>query len=105
LKFLVVIGRLKVPKTTEKSAGAAEDDVLIVNGNKTKCIMATKEPSQLPWKDLGVDFVIESTGLFTDSDKAKGHLAAGAKKVTVKTGDQERIPLKFELPVGLAPGK
>ena len=43
--------------------------------------MATKDPSQLPWKALGVDYVIESTGLFTDSEKAKGHLAAGAKKV------------------------
>jgi glyceraldehyde 3-phosphate dehydrogenase len=43
--------------------------------------MATKEPGQLPWKALGVDYVIESTGLFTDSEKAKGHLAAGAKKV------------------------
>ncbi len=45
--------------------------------------MATKEPSQLPWKDLGVEYVIESTGLFTDSEKAKGHLAAGAKKVII----------------------
>src|SRR5208337_3188095 len=60
-----------------------EDDVLIVNGHKTKCIMATKEPSQLPWKDLGVEFVIESTGLFTDSEKAKGHLSAGAKRVII----------------------
>ena len=56
---------------------------MIVNGSKTKCIMATKEPSQLPWKDLGVEYVIESTGLFTDSEKAKGHLAAGAKKVII----------------------
>jgi glyceraldehyde 3-phosphate dehydrogenase len=45
--------------------------------------MAQKEPSQLPWKELGVDIVIESTGLFTDSEKAKGHLAAGAKKVII----------------------
>jgi glyceraldehyde 3-phosphate dehydrogenase len=45
--------------------------------------MAQKDPSQLPWKELGVDIVIESTGLFTDSEKAKGHLAAGAKKVLI----------------------
>ena len=50
---------------------------------KIKCIMATKEPAQLPWKDLGVEYVIESTGLFTDGEKAKGHLAAGAKKVII----------------------
>jgi glyceraldehyde 3-phosphate dehydrogenase len=45
--------------------------------------MATKTPDQLPWKVLGVDYVIESTGLFTDSEKAKLHLAAGAKKVII----------------------
>ncbi len=83
LKYDSIHGRFHGTLATEKSTGAAEDDVLIVNGYKTKCIMATKEPSQLPWKDLGVEFVIESTGLFTDSDKAKGHLAAGAKKVII----------------------
>ncbi|MDR3332669.1 MAG: type I glyceraldehyde-3-phosphate dehydrogenase [Synergistaceae bacterium] len=57
-------------------------DVLTVNGLKIK---ATKEtdPTKLPWKDLGVDVVIESTGLFTDGAKAKGHLEAGAKKVII----------------------
>ncbi|OGC03591.1 type I glyceraldehyde-3-phosphate dehydrogenase [candidate division WOR-1 bacterium RIFCSPLOWO2_02_FULL_46_20] len=62
---------------------AAADDVLEVNGNKIKCIMATKEPAQLPWKALGVEYVIESTGLFTDAEKAQGHITAGAKKVIV----------------------
>ena len=57
--------------------------MLVVGGDAVKCIMATKDPSQLPWKELGVDYVIESTGLFTDSEKAKGHLAAGAKKVII----------------------
>jgi glyceraldehyde 3-phosphate dehydrogenase len=60
-----------------------EADVLVVNGHEIKCVMATKDPSQLPWKALGVEYVIESTGLFTDSEKAKGHLAAGAKKVII----------------------
>lgn len=55
----------------------------MVDGHEVRCIAATKEPSQLPWKDLGVDYVIESTGLFTDSEKAKGHLDAGAKKVII----------------------
>ncbi len=63
--------------------GLDHDDVLVINGDKTKCLLASKEPSQLPWKDLGVDYVIESTGLFTDSEKAKGHLTAGAKKVII----------------------
>jgi glyceraldehyde 3-phosphate dehydrogenase len=83
MKYDSVHGRFNGTLATEKSAGAAEDDVLIVNGHKIKCILATKEPSQLPWKDLGVEYVIESTGLFTDSEKAKGHLAAGAKKVII----------------------
>jgi glyceraldehyde 3-phosphate dehydrogenase len=65
------------------TVSAAAEDILEVNGNKIKCILATKEPSGLPWKDLGVEYVIESTGLFTDSEKAKGHLAAGAKKVII----------------------
>jgi glyceraldehyde 3-phosphate dehydrogenase len=83
LKYDSVHGRFKGTLATEKSPGAAEDDVIVVNGDKIKCVMATKEPSQLPWKDLGVEYVIESTGLFTDSEKAKGHLAAGAKKVII----------------------
>jgi glyceraldehyde 3-phosphate dehydrogenase len=61
----------------------AGEDVLVVNGHKIKCLLATKEPSALPWKDLGVDYVIEATGLFTDSEKAKGHLTAGAKRVII----------------------
>jgi glyceraldehyde 3-phosphate dehydrogenase len=83
MKYDSVHGKFPVAITTEKSAGAAEDDVIVVNGYKTKCIMATKEPSQLPWKDLGVEYVIESTGLFTEAEKAKGHITAGAKKVII----------------------
>lgn len=84
LKYDSVHGRFKAEVSTEKSSpSAAEDDVLVVNGNKIKCVMATKDPSMLPWKDLGVEIVIEATGLFTDSEKAKGHLAAGAKKVLI----------------------
>jgi glyceraldehyde 3-phosphate dehydrogenase len=83
MKYDSVHGKFKGTLSTEKSTGADEDDILIVNGHKIKCIMATKDPSQLPWKELGVEIVIESTGLFTDSEKAKGHLAAGAKKVVI----------------------
>ncbi len=83
LKFDSVHGRFTGTLATEKSPGAAEDDVIVVNGDKIKCVMATKEPSQLPWKELGVEYVIEATGLFTEFEKAKGHLAAGAKKVII----------------------
>merc|ERR1711972_232789 len=62
----------------------AAPDVLDVNGNKIKCVMASREgPKALPWKDLGVEYVIESTGLFVEADKAKGHIEAGAKKVII----------------------
>jgi glyceraldehyde 3-phosphate dehydrogenase len=84
LKYDSVHGHFKHEVTTEKSDPAKEEaDTIIVNGYKTKCIMATKNPAELPWKALGVEFVIESTGLFTDSEKAKGHLQAGAKKVII----------------------
>ena len=59
-----------------------EGDSIQVAGRKIK-VLATKDPGSLPWKDLGVDYAIESTGLFTDADKAKAHLAAGAKKVII----------------------
>ena len=82
MKYDSVHGQFKHKVETRKSEPSkTENDVLVVNGHSIKCILATKEPGQLPWKALGVDYVIESTGLFTDSEKAKGHLAAGAKKV------------------------
>jgi glyceraldehyde 3-phosphate dehydrogenase len=84
MKHDSVHGKFKHTVSTAKSDASKEEaDTLVVNGNKIKCIMATKTPDQLPWKALGVDYVIESTGLFTDSDKAKGHLTAGAKKVII----------------------
>jgi glyceraldehyde 3-phosphate dehydrogenase len=84
LKYDSVHGRFKHKVEVAKSDASKEDsDILVVNGCKTKCVMATKNPAELPWKALGVDYVIESTGLFTDSEKAKGHLEAGAKKVII----------------------
>ncbi len=58
------------------------EDSLIVNG-KTIKVLTEKDPAALPWGDLGVDIVIESTGIFTDATKAAGHLEAGAKKVLI----------------------
>ena len=84
LKYDSIHGHFRGTLSSEKSNPSLEnDDILVVNGHKIKCVLAQKDPSQLPWKELGVDIVIESTGLFTDSEKAKGHLAAGAKKVII----------------------
>ena len=60
----------------------AYEEGIIVNGKKIK-FFAEKDPANLPWKDLGVDVVIESTGFFTDATKAKAHIDAGAKKVII----------------------
>jgi len=58
------------------------DDAIVVDGREIK-VLQVKDPTTLPWGDLGVDIVIESTGIFTDAEKAKAHLQAGAKKVII----------------------
>jgi glyceraldehyde 3-phosphate dehydrogenase len=58
------------------------DDSLIIDGREIK-VLKEKDPAALPWGDLGVDIVLESTGLFTDAEKARAHLNAGAKKVVI----------------------
>ena len=84
LKYDSIHGKFKHDLSTAKSDSSKEEaDTLVVNGNKTKCVAATRNPAELPWKALGVDLVIESTGIFTDSEKASGHLQAGAKKVII----------------------
>ena len=60
----------------------AGDKEIIVNGKPLK-VLAERDPAKLPWKDLGVEIVIESTGLFTDAQKASAHISAGAKKVII----------------------
>jgi glyceraldehyde 3-phosphate dehydrogenase len=84
LKYDSTQGRFNGTVISEKSsASAADDDVLVVNGHKIKCLAVKEGPAALPWKQLGVEYVIESTGLFTEAEKAKGHLAAGARKVII----------------------
>jgi glyceraldehyde 3-phosphate dehydrogenase len=86
LKYDSVHGRFK-------GSVAAEGDGINVNGRRIK-VLSQKDPSALPWKDLGVDLVLESTGLFTDREKAARHLAAGAKKVVISApAKQEDITI------------
>ncbi len=84
MKYDSIHGKFKHTVSTEKSNPALEEpDIIVVNGHKVKCVGAVKDLATLPWKALGVDIVIESTGLFTDSEKAKAHITAGAKKVII----------------------
>lgn len=59
-----------------------DDKNIIINGEKIR-VLSEKDPKNLPWKDMGIDVVIESTGFFTDPEKAKAHIDAGAKKVVL----------------------
>src|ERR1700694_1228717 len=86
---------LKYDSTYGRFPGEVEatTDLLIVNGRPIK-VITQRDPAQIPWDDLGVDLVIESTGHFTEAEKAAAHLQAGAKK------DSISAPLKGEgLPV------
>ena len=83
LKYDSTQGKFAGTVGSKKSAAdKTEDDVLVVNGHEIK-VVAAKTPADLPWKALGVELVIESTGLFTAAEKASGHLTAGAKKVII----------------------
>jgi glyceraldehyde 3-phosphate dehydrogenase len=84
LKYDSTQGKFDGTVTSEKSSpDLTEDDVLVVNGYKIKCLAVREGPAALPWGKLGVEYVIESTGLYTEAEKAKGHLTAGAKKVII----------------------
>jgi glyceraldehyde 3-phosphate dehydrogenase len=84
IKYDSVHGRFKHDVTTKKSDPSKEEhDIIVVNGHEVKCVAATKSPADLPWKALGVDYVLECTGIFTDSDSAGLHIQAGAKKVII----------------------
>ena len=84
LKYDSTQGQFKGSVHSEKSSpSVAEDDVLVVNGHRIQCLAVKEGPAALPWGKLGVEYVIESTGLFTEADKAKGHITAGCKKVII----------------------
>ena len=75
LKYDSTHGRLDVDVQTK-------DDAIIVGGDEIK-VFAERDPAGIPWGDLGVDVVIESTGIFTDGEKARAHMAGGAKRVVI----------------------
>jgi glyceraldehyde 3-phosphate dehydrogenase len=77
LKFDSILGRLPYDVSLEG------DDIIVVGDTKIKALEVKAGPAELPWGDLGVDVVVESTGIFTNAAKAKGHLDAGAKKVVI----------------------
>jgi len=83
VKYDSTQGKFQGTVSSKKSSpDKAEDDVLVVNG-KDILVVSAKSPAELPWAKLGVELVIESTGLFTEAEKAKGHITAGAKKVII----------------------
>src|SRR6266850_1496344 len=83
LKYDSIQGRFEGTVSSKKSGADKEaDDVLVVDG-KDIHVVSAKTPAELPWAKFGVDLVIESTGLFTEAEKAKGHITAGAKKVII----------------------
>jgi glyceraldehyde 3-phosphate dehydrogenase len=69
----------------------AEGHTLLINGNKIKCF-SIREPEELPWRELEVDYVVESTGLFTSRETASKHLTAGAKRVVITAPGKDGIP-------------
>ena len=83
LKYDSIQGRFNGTVESQKSAGADEDDILVVNGREIKCLSVREGPAAIPWGDYGVDIVIESTGLFVQDTLAAGHLESGAKKVII----------------------
>jgi glyceraldehyde 3-phosphate dehydrogenase len=95
VKYDSTQGRSKEEVFSKKSKPElAEDDVLVVGGHEIKCLAVKEGPTALPWKALGVDIVIESTGLFTEAEKARGHITAGAKKVIISApGKNEDITI------------
>lgn len=92
LKYDSVQGRFKGTVSSKKSSPDKEEhDVIVVNGKDIQVVSA-RTPEGLPWKEMGVDLVIESTGLFVQDTMARGHITAGAKKVIISAPGKGDMP-------------
>ena len=92
LKYDSIQGRFDGEVSSKKSSPEVEeDDVIVVNGKDIQVVSA-RTPDGLPWKEMGVELVIESTGLFVQDEKARGHITAGAKKVVITAPGKGEMP-------------
>jgi len=92
LKYDSIQGRFNGTVSSKKSSPDKEEDDVIVVNEKDIQVVSARTPDGLPWKEMGVDLVIESTGLFVEDKKAQGHLAAGAKKVIISAPGKGDMP-------------
>jgi glyceraldehyde 3-phosphate dehydrogenase len=84
LKYDSIQGRFDGTVSSAKSSpDVADDDLIVVNGQEIKCLAVREGPTAMPWKELGVEIVIEATGLFVEDKQAQGHIDSGAKKVII----------------------
>lgn len=94
LKYDSIQGRFEYDITTKKSSEDKDhNDILVVDGHEIHCVPAARTPAELPWADYGVEYVIESTGLFTDKAAAEGHIEAGAKRVVISAPAKGGAPM------------
>lgn len=97
LRFDTVYGRAPFPVAWKEGA-------LSINGKEVR-FLSEKDPAQLPWKDIGVDVVVEATGFFTDYEKANAHVLAGARRVVITGPVKEEHPLGATVLMGLDESK
>lgn len=83
LKYDSTQGKFKADVSTKSSKGSGEHDTLVINGHEVRALALKAKPNELPWKEFGVEYVLESTGLWTKASDARGHIEAGAKKVVI----------------------
>lgn len=93
LSYDTVYGRAPFPVKARPAQDGADNGALTIDGAEAR-FFSEKDPALLPWKDLGVDVVVEATGLFTDYEKARAHLSAGARRVVITA------PVKGDSPLG-----
>ncbi len=100
LDYMVYMVKYDTMQGKFKGEIFAEDGMLVVNGQKVN-VYASKEPSEIPWGECGAEYVVESTGVFTTTEKASAHLAAGAKKVVISAPAKDKETPTFVCGVNL----